>query len=139
MKIRVLLVDDEKDFIETLAQRLEARNLHVAAVSSGDEAVKRLEEEDFDVVVVDLLMPGKDGIETMRELKRVKPLVEVILLTGHATVETAVTGMQLGAFYYLMKPTDIKRLLENIARAFQRKSEHEERIRQAEIERLLRS
>lgn len=139
MKIRVLLVDDEKDFIETLAQRLEARNLHVAAVSSGDEAVKRLEEEDFDVVVVDLLMPGKDGIETLRDLKRLKPLVEVILLTGHATVESAIRGMNMGAFYYLMKPTDIKRLLENIARAYQRKAEQEERIRQAEIERLLRA
>lgn len=137
MKIKVLLVDDEKDFIETLAQRLEARNLHVAAVSNGDEAVERLRNEDFDVVVVDMLMPGKDGIETLRELKAVRPLVEVILLTGHATAESAVRGMKLGAFYYLMKPADIKSLLENIAKAFQRKAEQEERIRQAEIERLL--
>jgi two-component system, OmpR family, response regulator CpxR len=138
MKVRVLLVDDEIDFLDTLAQRLEARNLQVATASDGLQAVERLKEEEFDVVVLDMLMPGKDGIETLRDLKRIRPLVEVILLTGHATVESAIEGMREGAFYYLMKPADIKSLLENIARAFQRKAEHEERIRQAEIERLLR-
>lgn len=139
MKVRVLLVDDEKDFVEALAQRLEARNLLVTTALDGEEALGCLRKEDFDVVVLDMFMPGKDGIETLREMKALRPLVEVILLTGHATVESAVEGMKLGAFYYLMKPAEIKSVLENIVKAYQRKTEHEERIRQAEIERLLRS
>jgi DNA-binding NtrC family response regulator len=84
-------------------------------------------------------MPGMGGTETLRKIKELKPLVEVILLTGHATVESAILGMKLGAFYYLMKPTDIKQLLEQIANAYKRKTEHEERIRQAEIDRILRT
>lgn len=139
MKIRVLLVDDEKDFVEALAQRLEARNLSITTALSGDEALSKLRDEDVDVVILDMLMPGMDGTETLRRIKEIKPLVEVILLTGHATVDSAVFGMKLGAFYYLMKPTDITKLLEQIANAYKRKSEHEERIRQAEIERLLRA
>ena len=139
MKIRVLLVDDEKDFVEALAQRLETRNLSVFKAYNGDEALACLREEDIDVVVLDMLMPGKTGIEVLRELKQIKPLVEVILLTGHATVESAIEGMTQGAFYYLMKPAEMKSLLHHIAYAYRHKAEHEHRIRQAEIDRLLYS
>ena len=137
MKIRVLLVDDEKDFTETLATRLEARKLSALTASSGDEAISILREADIDVVILDMVMPGKTGIEVLREIKQIKPLVEVILLTGHATVESAIEGMTQGAFYYLMKPAEMKTLLEKIAHAYKHKAEHEHRIRQAEIERLL--
>jgi two-component system, OmpR family, response regulator CpxR len=139
MKIKVLLVDDEKDFVETLAQRLEARNLSVTKAFGGDEALARLQEEDIDVAVVDMLMPGKTGIEVLMEIKQIRPLVEVILLTGHATVESAIEGMTKGAFYYLMKPAELKSLLQYIAYAYKHKAEHEHRIRQAEIDRLLYS
>lgn len=139
MKVRVLLVDDEKEFVDVLAERLEARNFSVATALSGDEALGLLNEQDFDVVLLDMVMPQKGGIETLRAVKQLRPLVEVIMLTGHATVESAVRAMKLGAFYYLMKPTDTKKLLESIANAFKRKAEQEERIRQAEIERIMQT
>lgn len=137
MKIRVLLVDDEKDFVEALAQRLEARDLLVLVAFGGDEAIARVQNEDVDVVVLDMVMPGRTGIEVLKEIKQIKPLVEVILLTGHATVESAIEGMTKGAFYYLMKPAEMKSLLHNIANAYRHKAEQEHRIRQAEVERLL--
>lgn len=139
MKIKVLLVDDEKDFAETLAMRLEARNLSVVTAFDGDEAISRIREEDVDVVILDMVMPGRTGIEVLREIKELRPLVEVILLTGHATVASAIEGMTRGAFYYLMKPAEMKELLYQIAHAFKHKAEHEHRIRQAEIDRLLHS
>jgi two-component system, OmpR family, response regulator CpxR len=136
MSIRVLLVDDEREFVEVLSERLANRGFHVNMAFSGDEALEALQEADPDVVILDVLMPGRDGIETLREIKRVKPLAEVIMLTGHSTVETALEGMRLGAYDYLMKPSDTQVLIAKITKAHQRKLEHEERIRQAEGVRL---
>ena len=136
MKIRVLLVDDEKEFADALAERLRGRGLHAGTANSGDEAVARLKEESFDVIILDMVMPGKDGIETLNEIKQVRPLVEVVLLTGFGTLDTAVSSIERGAFYYLKKPVEMRELLENIVNAYKRKSEHEERIRKAEIKRI---
>ena len=138
MKIKVLLVDDEKDFVETLAQRLEVRDFVVKTALSGDEALELIRESDLDVVVLDVLMPGKDGIQTLKEIKNLKPLINVIMLTGHATVETAIEGMRLGAYDYLMKPTETESLVEKIMSAHHLKAEHEERIRKAEINGILK-
>lgn len=137
MKIRVLLVDDEKDYVDALAERLEARNFSVGIALSGNDALEQLKEQDADVVLLDLVMPEKSGVETLREIKRIRPLAEVVMLTGHATVESAVEAMEKGAYYYLIKPTDTKKLLETIANAYRHKAEHEERIRKAEIERIM--
>jgi DNA-binding NtrC family response regulator len=137
MKIRVLLVDDEREFTDVLAERLETRDFEVTKAFSGDEALALLKDRNIDVVVLDVLMPGKDGIETLQEMKVLKPIVEVIMLTGHGTVETAVEGMKLGAFDYLMKPTETKDLIEKLVRAFKRKSEQDDRIREAEIQRIM--
>lgn len=137
MKIKVLLVDDEKEFIETLAERLAVRGFIVQTAFGGDEALSKIKEEDFDVVVLDVLMPGKNGIETLREIKSLKPLVNVIMLTGHATVETAIDGMKAGAFDYLMKPTDTNDLVGKITKAFNIKAEHEKRILKAEINTII--
>ena len=139
MKPRILLVDDEEKFVEMLAQRLEARGLEVGTAFSGDEALARLKEKDFDVIILDVLMPGKDGVDTLREIKQLKPLTEVIMLTGHATVETAINGMKLGAHDFLMKPTETKDLVDKITNAYRRKTEQEERIRQAEVDRIAKS
>ena len=138
MKIRVLLVDDEEEFVETLAQRLEVRDFDVATALSGADALERLEEREIDVVVLDLQMPGVDGIQVLQEIKDKKPLIEVIMLTGHATVETAIEGMKLGAFDFLTKPAETEELLEKITRAFGRKSEQDERIRTAEIDQIVK-
>lgn len=137
MKIKVLLVDDEKEFTDVLAERLETRDFEVAKAFSGDEALALLKGQNIDVVVLDVLMPGKDGLATLQEMKQMKPIVEVIMLTGHATVETAVEGMKIGAFDYLMKPTETKDLVEKLVKAYKRKSEQEERIRNAEIQKIM--
>ena len=138
MKIRVLLVDDEKDFIEALAQRLEVREFDVQTALDGDEALRLVQAQEFDVVVLDVLMPGKDGIEVLNEIKDLKPLLQVIMLTGNATVETAIEGMKLGAYDYLMKPTETEDLVGKITNARNLKSEHEERIRKAEINGIIK-
>jgi len=138
MNARVLLVDDEEQFVEVLAQRLETRGFHVESRFNGDDAIEFVSAHEIDVVILDVLMPGRDGVETLREIKRIKPIAEVIMLTGHGTVETAIEGMKLGAYDYLMKPTDTSELVDKITKAFERKKEHDERIRQAEVDRLIR-
>ena len=139
MSAKVLLVDDEKDFVEVLAERLETRGFEVRQAFNGDDAINLLNQQDADVVVLDVLMPGKDGVEILREIKQLKPLTEVIMLTGHATVETAIEGMKLGAYDYLMKPTETEDLVAKINKAYKLKSEHEERIRQAEVDRIVKT
>jgi two-component system, OmpR family, response regulator CpxR len=137
MKIRVLLVDDEKEFVDALAERLEIRDFEITKAFDGDEALERVANTDVDVVVLDVLMPGKDGLTTLREIKKAKPLVEVIMLTGNATVPSAIEGLQSGAYDFLMKPTETKDLVAKIALAYKRKAEQEERIRQAHIESIM--
>ena len=138
MKIRVLLVDDEPDFVESLSQSLQIRDFDVKTSLSGDEALDLIQKQDFDVIVLDVLMPGKDGIETLKEIKTIKPLLHVIMLTGHATVETGIEGMKLGAYDYLIKPVETDELADKIAKAYNLKAEHEERIRKAEIENIIK-
>ncbi len=138
MKISVLLVDDEKDFVETLAERLQLRDFNVATALNGDDAIKLVEENNFDVIVLDVKMPGKDGIETLKEIKNIEQLSQVIMLTGHATVKTAIEGMKNGAFDYLMKPTDTDELIEMINNAYQLVAEQRDKIRQAEINDILK-
>lgn len=136
-KIKLLLVDDEKAFLETITKRLEKRDLDVSTVYSGKEALAEIEQnKTLEVVVLDVKMPEMDGIQTLVELKRKAPLVEVIMLTGHATVETAIDGMKLGAFDYLMKPCDIDTLIGKVKGAAAKKREHEEKITEARIKEI---
>jgi len=130
---RVLVVDDELDFLETIVKRFKRRKIRADGVSSGEEALALLEREHFDVVILDVRMPGMDGIETLKEMKRKRPLLEVILLTGHASVESGMQGMQLGAFDYVMKPAEFDELLEKVQQAYERKSLHEDKIRETKI------
>ncbi len=128
-EFKVLLVDDEIDFLEALIKRMKKRGVDVTGVSSGKEALSFLDTNQVDVVVLDVKMPGMDGIETLREIKRRHPLVEVIMLTGHANLEVAIEGMELGAFDYLMKPMDIDELLYKVEDAYKKKSLHEQKIK----------
>jgi DNA-binding NtrC family response regulator len=125
----VLLVDDELEFVETLVKRLKKRNLPVKGVRSGEEALRCLHDQPFDIVVLDVKMPGMNGVETLREIKRLYPLVEVIMLTGHASMEVAIEGMELGAFDYLMKPMNIDELLYKLQDAYKKKSLQREKIK----------
>ena len=131
-EFRVLFVDDEADFRETLIKRMQKRNLEASGARSGEEALAWLQQNPADVVVLDVRMPGMDGIQTLRAIKRNHPLLEVILLTGHANLEIAKEGMQLGAFDYLMKPIDLDELLYKLEDAYQKKTIQQHKIKNIE-------
>ena len=136
--VKLLLVDDEKSFLDTITKRLEKRELKVTAVYSGQDALAELaKNKTIEVVILDVKMPGMDGIQTLKEIKRLFPLVEVIMLTGHATVESAIEGMGLGAFHYLMKPCDIDTLVAKAEDAAAKKRLHEEKITEARIKEII--
>lgn len=135
----IMLVDDEEDFVEMLSLRLKEIDENVIPVYSGEACLEKLKEQDVDVVILDVKMPGMNGIETLQEIKKQFPLVEVIMLTGHGTIEAAVQGMKLGAFDFLFKPADFDDLTAKLNLARQRKQEQMERIRKAEAAMLLRS
>lgn len=128
---KVLVVDDEEDFVDMTIKRLTKRKLECFGVTSGKEAIEQIKNGNFDVVLLDVKMPGLDGIETLREIKRIKPLTEVVMLTGHASVESGIEGMKLGAFDYLMKPMELEGLVEKLTDAAEKKFLHEEKIEQA--------
>ncbi|MCW8799524.1 MAG: response regulator [Desulfobacter sp.] len=136
--VKILIVDDEKDFVEMFSLRLTRQGEKVSVAYSGQEALDLLEKTKIDVVILDIRMPGMDGIETLKKIKSSYPLVEVIMLTGHGSTETAVEGMKEGAFDYLLKPADFEDISEKVANAWKRKDEQEERIRKAEARLLLR-
>ena len=139
MKTRVLLVDDEKEFVETLSERLTLRHYDVTTSLSGDDAVEKIKSHLFDVIILDVLMPGMSGIATLREIKRIRPLIEVIMLTGNATVETAIEGLKLGALDFLLKPCETEDLVVKINKAYDKKAEHDERIRAAKVAEIVAS
>jgi DNA-binding NtrC family response regulator len=130
----VLFVDDEVDFLETLLKRMKKRQLNVTGVNSGEAALAYLEKNPVDIVVMDVRMPGMDGIDTLRNIKKINPLIEVIMLTGHACLEVAREGMEIGAFDYLMKPINIDELLYKLQDAFKKKSIQQEKIKHLEDE-----
>ena len=116
-KATVLLVDDEKDFTATLAERLETRGLQVDVSSNGPDAIEKVRDKTYDALLLDLAMPGMDGLETMKRLLADNPDLQVILLTGRATVQKGVEAMSSGAMQFLEKPADINLLLEQIEKA----------------------
>jgi DNA-binding NtrC family response regulator len=133
--VKVLLTDDEKPFVETMMKRLKKREVDVVAAFDGKEALERLDEDKgIEVVILDIKMPVMDGMTTLKEIKRRHPLVEVIMLTGHATVETGIDGMKLGAFDYLMKPCDMDQLMVKVEDAAKHKRQHEQKIMEARVQ-----
>jgi len=134
---KVLLVDDEVPFVEAMTKRLKKRDLEVSSAFTGREALEKLEKErSIEVVILDVKMPGMDGIETLGEIKKRFPLAEVVMLTGHATVETAIEGMKLGAYDYLMKPCDMDILMAKVNEAAVRKRKQEDKIIEARLKEI---
>jgi DNA-binding NtrC family response regulator len=127
--IKVLLVDDEEKFIISNAKLLSKRGYDVSTALDGKEALQKLETNDIDVTVLDVKMPGMDGIAVLREIKKRFPLVEVVMLTGHASFESAVSGLKIGASDYLMKPSELKELIQKIEEAYEKRKLNEEKIR----------
>lgn len=131
---KILLVDDEKAFVETMIKRLNKRDMDIIPAHNGQEALEQLEKHsDIEVVILDIKMPVMGGMEALAKIKAKHPIVEVIMLTGHATVETGIEGMKMGAFDYLMKPCNAEELVEKVKEAAQRKRKHEEKIMQARL------
>lgn len=125
---RLLIVDDEARFLKTTKALMEKRKCVVSTAPGGIEALALLDRQEVDVVVLDVKMPGMDGVEVLGRIKKDHPLVEVIMLTGHSTTESAVEGMKLGAFDYLLKPCDIDILHGKVLEAKDKKQTRQERI-----------
>ena len=138
-EMKIMLVDDEERFLSTTKKLLARKGHDVETATSGSEALEKLAIQDIHVVILDVKMPGMDGIETLKAIKRRFPLVEVIMLTGHATVESAVDGLKSGATDYLMKPTDIEDLIAKAEEAFEKRKRVEDKIRVARTRRLMKS
>jgi len=134
----VMIVDDEVPFVEILTKRLEKKDLDVITAFSGQEALETLDKHrNVDVVILDVKMPGMDGLETLKKMKSAYPLTEVLMLTAHGTVESAIEGMRLGAFDYLMKPCDMEQLMDKVNEATRKKWDHEEKVREAQVKEIL--
>jgi len=137
MLANALLIDDEIPFVETMTKRLTKRNFSISSSFSGADALKHLEKNsDVEVVILDVKMPGMDGIETLKIIKQKFPLVEVIMLTGHGTIESAIEGMKLGAFDYLLKPCDMEQLVAKVSEAAVKKRKHNEKIIEAQLKEI---
>ena len=134
----LLIVDDEARFLKTTAALLEKRDCSVFTAASGKDALEILDQRKIDVVILDVKMPGMDGVETLKHMKKKYPLVEVIMLTGHSTTESAVEGLKLGAFDYLIKPCDLDIILEKVKQAHEKKMSTEEKITHAKIGKIVR-
>ena len=134
----ILLVDDDAQFIDVMKKRLTVRSMEVFHAGSGDEALKQLAiHGEIEVVILDVKMPDRSGMEMLRVIKQQYPLVEVIMLTGHGTVESAIDGMRLGAADYLMKPCSIEVLVEKVREAVDKKRRHEEKIVDAQVREIV--
>ena len=139
MEAKVLLVDDEQDFLETLSNRLEMRGLKVSAVTSGEQAISEAKQQDYDAIVVDLAMPGIDGLETLKRIKADNPNAEIIMLTGQASVQSGVEAMKLGAGDFLQKPVELSELMTKIGEAKSKKMLVLQKQSQEEVRKILQS
>jgi DNA-binding response OmpR family regulator len=120
---KVLLVDDEEEFVSALAERLDIRGIETRVATDGEQALEILETESFDVIVLDVIMPGISGLEVLQRLKEKDTRPAVILLTGHGSTREGLEGMRMGAFDYLMKPLDIEELIAKMKEAVAAKKE----------------
>lgn len=139
MSDKILLIDDEKDFLDIMSERMKNRGMDVETAPSAKEAFEKVKKQNFDAIIVDLLMPEMDGLETLKELKKMNPDLQIILLTGNATVEKGIEAMKLGAMDLLEKPADINSLMERIKKAKARKMILVEKKTEAKIKKIMGS
>ena len=139
LKAKILLVDDEEDFLSTLAERLETRGLKVNTATSGEEALAKVEKQGFDLIVLDLAMPGMDGIETLKRIKAKQPEAEIIILSGQGSIKTSIEAMKHGAEDFMEKPVNITDLLDKISDAKDKRVSILEKKSAQDIEKILKS
>jgi DNA-binding NtrC family response regulator len=136
-KINLLIVDDEEQFLESISKSLELRDFHVIAVNRGDKAIEAAKQQPIDVALVDLKMPGISGEETLRLLKQEHRWLEVVILTGHGALQSAVECTKIGAFSYLQKPCELSALVEALQAAYKQKVMNRRQIEEKKMEKLL--
>jgi DNA-binding NtrC family response regulator len=136
-KINFLIVDDEEQFLESISKSLELRDFHVIAVNRGDKAIEAAKQQPIDVALVDLKMPGISGEETLRLLKQEHRWLEVVILTGHGALQSAVECTKIGAFSYLQKPCELSALIEALQAAYKQKVMNRRQIEEKKMEKLL--
>jgi len=137
MSEKILLVDDEKDFLEVMSERIEARGMEVTTAESANTALEQVESGGFDAIILDLMMPGMDGLETLKAIKKKNPDLQVILLTGHATIEKGIEAMKLGAMDFIEKPADLDKLTAIIKKAQARKMVILERKMEEKVKQII--
>ncbi len=139
IKADVLLVDDEEQFLKVLSQRLEGRGIKVDTSTSGEDAIKRVEGKDFDAIILDLAMPGMSGLETLKRIRSENPEVQIIMLTGHSSVEKGVEAIKAGAVDFLEKPADMNKIMEKISEAKRKRIVLVEKKHEANVKEILQS
>jgi DNA-binding NtrC family response regulator len=135
--IHLLIVDDEEIFLEATAKALKRRAIEAHTATNGVDAMQMLRQHPIDVVVLDVKMPGLDGVDVLTKIKTKYPLIEVIMLTGHASIDLAVKGLKLGAFDFLTKPCSIENIVGRVQAAFDKKQAVEEKNRQTKVQRII--
>ncbi len=136
---KILLVDDEEVFTSNMTKLLNIRGYRVTAVNSGDAAIQELEKQDFDVVVLDLKMPGMDGITTLREIKKLDLFTQTLILTGHGSIDSALEALKLGAYDYLTKPCEIDELVAKIEGAWEKKDDAAKKDMMEKLQKVVES
>ena len=139
LKAKVLLVDDEADFLKTLAERLETRGMKVSTATTGEDAVASADKEGYDLIILDLAMPGIDGLETLKRIKAKQPDAEIIMLSGQGSIRTSIEAMKLGAGDFLQKPVNITELMDKISEAKDKRMLVMQSKSVKEIEKILKS
>ena len=137
IKANVLVVDDEEQFLKVFSQRLEGRGLKVDTSTTGEEALKKVKSKDFDAIVLDIVMPGMSGIEALKRIRSENPDVQIIILTGHGTIEKSVEAVKEGAIDFLEKPADLNKIMEKIAQAKEKKVVLIEKKHEAHVKEIL--
>jgi DNA-binding NtrC family response regulator len=137
-KINILIVDDEEQFLASIARSLELRDFSVVTVNRGDKALEAARQQPFDIALVDLKMPGMDGQATLEALKKEHPWMEIVILTGHGTIESASACTRSGAYSYLQKPCEFDGLLETLVQAYKQKVMNKHKINEAKMSELLK-
>lgn len=139
IKADVLLVDDEEQFLKVLSQRLEGRGMKVDTSTSGEDALKRVKGKEFDAIILDLAMPGMSGIEALKRIRSENPDVQIIMLTGHGSIEKGIEAMKAGAVDFLEKPADLNKILEKVAEAKRKRIILVEKKREAQVKEIIQS
>jgi len=136
-KINILVVDDEEEFLRSMTKRLEVRDFNVTAVNRGEKAIEAARANSFDIALVDLKMPGMNGETTLAELKKLRPFLEVVILTGHGSIDSAVECTRGGAYSYLQKPCDLDYLLQVLSDAYKKRLMNKKKLKEEQLEKLL--